>query len=457
MATVIRENIGNLHDKLTVKLVKEDYMPAFEKTLKQYAKTASIPGFRKGMVPTGMLRKMAGPSLFNEEVINTAGRELQNYMRNENLAIFAQPMIIPDANQPKLDMNKPVDIDFAFEIGIKPEFELTAIKNKTQLNRYKITVTDKMLDDEMDRMSRRYGKVEDQEAVNTKDDIIYCTFEPCNAEGVVSGDKIEETALLEKMPAKLQEMLMGKKANDTLVITPAGVCTEEELTKFLKDPLKATEEAKDSHYLLTLTKVGKLIPAEMNSELFGRVFPNEEIADLDAFKAKVKEELQREYDRITRERLHNEIFELLVHSTEISLPVDFLKRWLREGGEKLKSAEEVENEFSGFEHQLRWQLISDKIVTDNNISVTREEVATDIKTRVLSYYGMAIDDEAPWMDSYVDKVMKDEKMVDETFRRILTARIFDAIEGQFNQVETAIEEEAFFKLADPHATHHHHH
>lgn len=457
MATVARENLGTLHDKVTVKLTKEDYLPSFEKSLKQYAKTANVPGFRKGMVPAGMIRKMAGPAMFNEEVIRSAGRELETYMQNEKLAIFAQPMILPNETPVKLDINNPTDVEFAFEIGLKPDFEIPAIKNRAKLNAYKINVTDKMMDDEIERIKRRYGKVEDQDAVTSKDDVIYCTFEPCDANGNVTGDKLEETALLEKMPAKLQDMLMGKKADDTMVIVPAEVCTAEELPKFLKDPLKAGEDKASHHYKLTLTKVGLLEPKEMGAELFAAVFPNDMVADEAAFREKIKVELQREYDRIARERYHNEIFELLVHDTPITLPVAFLKRWMREGGEKMRSAEEVENEFSGFEHQLRWQLISDEVIRENGISVTRDEVKNDIKTRVLAYYGMDAEDEAPWMNSYIDKVMQDEKMADETYRRLLTDKIFMTLEGKFDTEMKEISEEEFFKLPDAHAAHHQHH
>ena len=457
MATVVRENLGTLHDKVTVKLTKEDYLPSFEKSLKQYAKTANVPGFRKGMVPAGMIRKMAGPAMFNEEVIRSAGRELETYMQNEKLSIFAQPMILPNETPVKLDINNPTDVEFAFEIGLKPDFEIPAIKNRAKINAYKINVTDKMMDDEIERIKRRYGKVEDQDAVTSKDDVIYCTFEPCAADGNVTGDKLEETALLEKMPVKLQDMLMGKKANDTMVIVPAEVCTAEELPKFLKDPLKAGEEKANHHYKLTLTKVGLLVPMEMGAELFAAVFPSDVVADETAFREKIKVELQREYDRIARERFHNEIFEMLVHNTPITLPVAFLKRWMREGGEKMRSAEDVEKEFSGFEHQLRWQLISDEVIRENRISVTREDVKADIKTRVLAYYGMEGDEEAPWMNGYLDKVMQDEKMADETYRRLLTDKIFLTLEGKFDAEMKEVNEEEFFKLPDAHAAHHHHH
>lgn len=460
MATVTRENIGTLHDKITVKLAKEDYLPSFEKQLKQYAKTANVPGFRKGMVPSGMVRKMYGQSVFNEEIIRSAGRKLEDYMKEEKLSIFAQPMILPDNSRTIPNMAKPEDVDFTFEIGIKPEFEVDAVKKKAHLTKYKIAVSDKMMDDELERIKRRYGKVESQEAVTNKEDIIYATYEQCDADGNVSFDnKIEDTAVLDKLPAKLKEMIMGKKAEDTIVFRPADVATAEELQSFLKDPLKADEAAAQQYYKLTISKVGLLIPQELGPELYAQVFQNVEVKDEADFREKIRTELGREFERIVAERLQNEIYELLVHNTNISLPVPFLKRWMREGGEKPKSAEEVEHEFGSFEHQLRWQLISDKIIGEQGINVTMDEVKKDVKTRVLAYFGLGPDDEdeAPWMEGYMQKIQKDEKMIDETYRRLLFGKLFSYLETQFTIEEKEIGEEEFFKLGSAHEAHHHHH
>lgn len=459
MATVTRENIGNLHDKIVVKLGKEDYMPTFEKSLKLYAKNANVPGFRKGNVPAGMVRKMYGQSIFGDEVLRAAGTKLEEYLKNESVAIFAQPMILPNEQPLKLDMNDPQEVDFSFEIGLKPEIEITPLKNKTALTRYKVIVSDKMIEDEVERIKRRYGNAETQEAVTSKDDIIYSKYERCDADGNVlpESQMVEDTVLLEKLPAKLQDMLMGKKNEETLVIRPSDVCTAEELEGFLKDPLKQGAEAADYYYKLTITRVAKLIPRELDAELFAQLFPNDEIKDEGTFKERIRQELSREYDRVGRERLHNEMYELLVHQTPIQLPVDFLKRWLKEGGEKPKSAAEVENEFGGFDHQLRWTLISDKLIGDNNISVSLEEVKDHVKAQVLGYFGMASDDDAPWLESYMQKVMKDNKTMDETYRRLLFDKLFQFLETQFSIAEQEISEEEFYKLQDPHAAHHHHH
>lgn len=316
-----------------------------------------------------------------------------------------------------------------------------------------------MLDDEVERITRRFGKVESQEAVTGKDDIIYATYEQCNAEGEVAAEsqKVEDTQVFETIPAKLQEQLKGKNAEATIVFRPMDIAEGEELTAFLKNPLKQDDTAAGQYYKLTITKVGLLIARQLDAELYAQVFPNAEVADEAAFRELLRAELSKEFDRMTRERLQNEIYELLVHNTPIQLPVDFLKRWLKEGQEKQKTEAEVESEFPSFDHQLRWTLISDKLILEHDIKVTHAEVLDDIKTRVLAYFGMQNGDEAPWLDGYMQKVVKDEKTMDETYRRMLYDRLFSFLEGQFSIEQKEVNEEEFFKLPDPHAAHHHHH
>lgn len=461
MATVVRESIGKLHDKVTVKLEKEDYVPSFEKSLKQYAKTINIPGFRKGNVPAGMVRKMYGQSIFTDEVLRTAGQKMEEYLKEEKLQIFAQPMALAGNTASKLDMNNPDEVDFSFEIGLKPEFDITATDGKQKLTRYKVVLSDKVIDDEMERIQRRFGKAEPQEKVTNKEDIIYSSFQQCDADGNVAADAqpIEDTELMDKLPVKIQELIMGKSAEDTVVIQPKEVCTEEELPVFMKDSLKLPVEDAEHYYKMTLTKVSLLIPHEVNEELFSQVFQNEEIKDEAAFREKLRTELGVEYDRMATERLQNEMYEVLVHNTNIELPVDFLKRWLREGSEQPKTEEEVAKEFPNFDHQLRWTLISDKLILDNDINVSHEEVMADIKGRVLQYFGMAANADAadtPWLDDYMAKVTKDEKTMDETYRRLLFDKLFTVLEGKFKITDEELGEEEFFKLPNPHDAHHQH-
>lgn len=459
MATVTRENIAKLQDRIVVKVTKEDFLPSFERSLKNYAKNVNVPGFRKGMVPSGMVRKMYGQTIYNEEIIRSASENLENYMREHKLAIFAKPMLVADDAPQQLDMNAPADVDFTFEVGLKPEFAIPAVDNKKAITKYTIEISDKTVADEVDRISRRYGKPEDKETVSQKDDIIYGYYEACESDGTVKAgaDKIEDTVLLEKYPMKLQEMLQGKKAEDTLVISPAAVCSEEELPGFMKDPLKQDVSAANDFFKFTLTKVALVVPAALDETLFSQVFQGAEVKDEATFRDMIRQELTREYDRIANERINNEIYEILVHQTPFEIPVPFLKRWLKEGQDKPRTEAEVEKEFPAFEHQLRWTLISDKLIIDNKIEISMEEVNADIRARVLAYFGIQDGEEAPWMDGYMQKIAKDEKTLNETYQRLMFDRLFQFLRGQFNLTEQTISEEDFFKLQDPHAAHHHAH
>ena len=459
MATVTRESIGHLHDKITVKLSKEDYLPSFEKGLKQYAKQAAVPGFRKGNVPAGMVKKMYGQNLFQDEVVRSASRQLEDYLNAEKVQIFGQPMILPNEAPLRLDMNAPEDVDFAFEIGMKPEVSIPALESgHRHLTRYKINVTDAMIDDELQRIARRYGKPENPETITSKDNIIQVRISQTSATGDATdeAEKKEDTLLVEKQPAKLQEQLMGKKVGDTILIHPASDFTADELAAFMQDTLKADVSAGEYTYELEITKITLLIPREMDILLFGEVFPNDNIMDEAGFRAKIKEELQREYDKAAGNRLNDEIYETLVHETPITLPAPFLKRWMMEGGEKPKSPQQVEQEFPGFDHQLRWSLISDKIIQDAGISVGKDEVLNDVRGRVLAYFGMEAGEEAPWMEGYMQKVEKDEKTMNETFRQILFDRLFNYLQTKFDIQEKEVSEEEFFKLPHLHDAHHTH-
>src|SRR5438477_3589273 len=189
MATVTRENIGNLNDKLIVNLVKDDYMPSFEKSLKTYAKNANIPGFRKGMVPSGLIKKMYGQSVFTEEVLRTVEKELNEYVAKEKLDIFAQPLPFENDSR-QLDMNKPGDYAFAFEIGLKPDIEISL--DNLSATFYKIQVTDEMIDDEISRMRTRYGKMTESELVSNEEEVLNVKFTEADKEGNVIEGGIEK-------------------------------------------------------------------------------------------------------------------------------------------------------------------------------------------------------------------------------------------------------------------------
>lgn len=459
MATVTREPIAKLHDKLIVTINKEDYLPSFEKNLKQYGKQANIPGFRKGNVPAGMVKKMFGQSVFTDAVIQQANEQLQQYLNTEKPSIFAQPLPLENAGM-NFDMNAPQDFVFNFEIGLKPEFEVKPINDKKgSLNKYLINVDDKMLDEEVENIRKRAGKVENPETLEQDSDIVYASYQATDKDGNAAADAavVEDVVTLDKTPKKLQEMLKGAATGATFTFQPSAVAEGDELKELLKDALKQdpeSKEAADAYYTLTLTKVGRLAPRDLDEAFFEEVFPGQEVKDIEAFRARIKEEMGKEINRIGSDRLQNEIFETLVHGTEIELPVDFLKAWLQKGQEQIKSDEEVAKEWPSFEHQLRWTLISDKLINEYQITVSLEEVKEEMKNRVLAYFGNTAAD-APWLEEYVDKMVNDENTLNETYRRLLMDKLFATIAEKMEVSEKAISLEEFQKLPSAHDAHAH--
>src|SRR5450631_3367048 len=175
MATVSRENIGLLTDKITVKIAKADYLPSFEKALKNYGKQANIPGFRKGMVPSGLIKKMYGSSVFADEVLRTVEKELTTYMQQEKLEIFAQPLPLPENDARQIDMSTPSEYAFAFEVGLKPSFEIADLPN-AKLTLYKVEATDEMVNEEIERLRVRGGKMTEPETVTGGENVLSVDF-----------------------------------------------------------------------------------------------------------------------------------------------------------------------------------------------------------------------------------------------------------------------------------------
>jgi trigger factor len=235
MATVERENIGLLTDKLTIKISKEDYFPSFEKKLKEYSKTANIPGFRKGMVPAGMIKKMYGSSIFSDEVLKSVEQKLYAYLNEEKPEIFAQPLPI-ETDMSKIDMNNPVDYDFGFEIGLKPAFELPDLSKET-LTLHKVNVTDEMVTEEINRMQIKAGKMTEPEVIDQEENVLNVVFIETDKDGnaVEAGINKENSVLLKYFTPKMQKQLMGKKAGDSIVFQLNKTFEGDKLEMMLQD------------------------------------------------------------------------------------------------------------------------------------------------------------------------------------------------------------------------------
>src|SRR5215212_12274092 len=181
MATVSQQDVAPLHKHLNVTINKEDYLPTFDKSLKEYSRKANIPGFRKGMVPSGLIKKMYGNSLFVDEILKTVDKEVVQYLENEKLDIFAQPLPV-DMNLGQLDVNNPNNYTFTFEVGMKPDFQLPDL-SKEKIKRYKVDVNEEMVKEEVERLRTRYGNMTEPETVSNDENVLNLTFVETDAAG----------------------------------------------------------------------------------------------------------------------------------------------------------------------------------------------------------------------------------------------------------------------------------
>jgi len=468
MATITKEPIGQLHEKISVKIDKADYLPSFEKSLKEYSKKASIQGFRPGKVPAGLIKKMYGPSLFTDEVLKSVDKELINYLQTEKAEIFAQPLPV-ETDLAKLDVNNPDDYSFDFEIGLKPEFTLADLA-KADITGYNIDITDEMINEEADRLQNRYGNMNDKEAVDGGNNVLNVTFIELDANGneLEGGTKKDNSLLLSYFAKPVQKELNGKKAGDSITIVLGKAFEDKELEAVAADLglNKDSDEDKKKNFKLDITKISELEKRELNEEFFEQIFPGGEVKTAEDFRAKIKDQIFNYWASQSRNQIQDQIFHKLVENTTIEFPEAFLRKWLvtqnanPESGEPAKTEEQINSEMPTFLNQLKWTLISEKIVKDQQIEVTPDELRAFAQAQLFNYMGgsgmMPDSEEQPWIKDYIDRMMKDRKYVEDTYNRLQSEKVFEWAETQIKPTAKQISADNFTKMVNEHQHTHHH-
>jgi trigger factor len=456
MATVTQQDVAPLHKQLNITINKEDYLPSFEKSLKDYSKKANIPGFRKGMVPAGLIKKMYGSSLFTDEVLRTVDKEVFKFIETEKMEIFAQPLPV-DFNLQQLDVNNPENYTFTFEVGMKPEVQVPDLA-KENIKRYKVSVTDEMVAEEVERLRSRYGNMSEPETVEGDDTVLNVTFIETDASGneIEGGIRKDNSILVKYFKENFRANALGKKKDDTIQLSLDEAFDEKEKQWILQD--LGLDSSTDKHFKLQITKLGLVEPRELNEEFFTQLFPNEEVKTEEDFRNRVKQELEKQWDAGSRNQLQHTLYHVLLDHTQIDFPADFLKRWLKTQGKEgqVKTEEEVEAEFPTFINQLKWTLITDELIKKADIQVQQDDVRQFAKQQLLGYMGMAaMDDEQDWVRDYIDRMMKDRKYVEDAYNRLQTQKMFDWAETQVNAAETPVTKEEFVHMNEQHQHQHH--
>lgn len=361
---ITKENIDALNAVVKIDITEEDYQSKVAKILQDYRKKANIPGFRKGHVPMSLVKKQYEKPVLIDEVNKLLQDSLSNFLVEEKLDILGNPL-------PKSQDDFSWDADtftFEFELGLTPEFEVN-LQPKKAITHYKIIADKKMLDGQAANILERYGKIISQKEVAENSNVtgtFVNTKKEIDKKSTFKIDSIKGKANLKK--------LIGSKVGDVITLKTKGLFTDDHM---LQNNLGVSHD--DVHGLnvevqLTIEEISYTEPAKLDQELFDKLFGKDVVKTEKEFRAKLKEDAEKQFEQQADQQLLNAVTESLIDNTKFDLPAEFLQKWLAVAGEKQLTEQEAAEEYNRSEKGLRYQLIEGKISKAHNLQVTFEEL-----------------------------------------------------------------------------------
>ncbi len=434
---ITRNNSDNLNAVVTVEISKEDYAPKVEKVLANYRKTASVPGFRKGTVPMSLIKKQYGKAVLLDEVNKLLQENLNQYLQQENLDLLGNPLpVIKD------DFNWDTDdFSFDFELGLSPEFDIDFAK-VNNITRYKIVADDQMLTQQVDRIRKQYGKMVSKDVVEEGDDISG-TF--TNEEKGINAPAKVTTDIFANKDASAK--FIGKKAGDTVTVNTKGLFDDDHK---LMDYLKVDHD--NVHGLnidvdFIIEEITSTEPAELNQELYDKLFGEGNVTSVEQVKEKIKEDAEKQFASQADQKFLNDVTEALLANTQFDLPAEFLKKWIQTAGETKLSPEEAEAEYARSEKGLRYQLIEGKIVSSNGLQITFEDLKSytgEVIRKQMAQFGQMNPTEED-VQGIVARVLSNQEEVKKLSDQVMSEKMLNLYKEKVQAVEKEVTYAEFIK------------
>jgi len=306
----------------------------------------------------------------------------------------------------------------------------------------------------VERLQIRNGNMTEPETSTSEDNVLNVTFIESDKDGneIEGGIKKDNSLLIKYFSEKQRKQFIGLKNDDTVVIQLKKAFDDKELDIILND-LALTKDDAEKYFKLLITKVGLVEKAPLDETLFTVTYPNQAITNEAEFKAAVKQDIEGYYAQQAKNQVHDQIYHGLIEQTKMDFPVAFLKRWLQKGGDKQRTEEEAEKEYPVFQDQLKWTVISTQLITDHKVEVVAEDLKNFAKQQLMSYMGGqlgALGDNDQWLEDYAARMMQDRKFVEDSYHRISTDKLFNALEAEVTAKEGPIAAEKFADLLNNH-------
>ena len=432
------DKINNTEALIKISLKESDYQQSVEEKIKDYSKKANIKGFRPGKVPTGVIERMYGKSILVDEINHMLSHKLSDYIRESDLHILGEPL--PNMEKAEsIDWETQKDFEFEYNIGFAEEFDVK-IDKKVKVDKHIIKVDDKVIDETVDNLKNQFGESTNPETIE-EGDSVYGTL--------VSGEFLKDvTVELSKLKAATAKKFKGQSKDFSIELSAKNFDNSEDLDALLAE--EATDELKKGKFEFTVKNVNRIVPAEVNEELFKKTFPNEEVKDEKEFREKIASIVSENYDKEADFLWNQKIREKLIADAKITLPDEFLKNWLMRTNSDLDQAS-LDHEYGHYADELEVVFDQSKIMKDQEIKVEHADVVEEAKKMIrMQFAGSGFTGEQfeSSMDAFADNYLKGENGDNymKVHNQVQTEKVYAYVKDQITSKDKEVSLDDFRKL-----------
>lgn len=441
----------NTEGLIKIKLSEGDYQPKVEEKVRDYARKANIKGFRQGKVPAGVIRKMFGKSILVDEINHLLSHKITDYIKDNNIRILGEPLPNHDKTR-DIDWDAQKDFEFEYQIGLVEDFKYD-LSPKTKVKAYKIDIDDKTVQETLQDLRKRFGKVTYPEVSEAEDSLFGdLRVKDASAENADVLKKEHASVPIEKVEKKEQQKFIGVKKDDEIEFDPSKIFKDEsQVTELLG---LSSGEAKAGIFVLKVSTISRTEPAELTPELFDRVFGKDVAKTQEEFINKIRETISENYERETDHFLDHYIEDYFLEHTIIDLPAGFLKTWLKTTSQGQVTDEVLDHEFQHYVRGLKWDLIKNRIADDNKIKVEADEVREKAKEMIVAQFGgQAFADQLKdKLDAIADNYLSNENGQNfmRLYNQLRSEKIMKHIRENITIEEKSVSVEDFKKIVTEH-------
>lgn len=437
LMNITKEQIDALNAVVKVAITKDDYEEKVNTILNDYRKKANIPGFRKGQVPMGLIKKQYGKAVLVDEVNKLLQDNLNKYLTEEKLDVLGNPL---PKQQENFDWDND-NLDFEFELGLAPEFDVQ-VKTRKSITHYKIVADKKMIDEQVDRIKKQYGKIVSKSTVE-KGFELTGTFKN-EAEEIDNKTTLE----LDKVKAKKAlDAFLGKQSGDSVTVKTKGLFKEEYLLASALGINREKAEKLNIEVTFTIDEINEREAAVLDQELFDKLFGKDAVSSEKEMREKIKEDSEKQFEQQSDQKLLNDITEKLISDTKFDLPSTFLKKWIQISGENPLTEEQAVEEFEKSEKGLRYQLIEGKLIKENDLQVQFDELKEFAKGFIksqMAQYGH-LDPKEEELETIATRVMGNQEEVKRMSEQLMSQKLLNLYKEKGNLKVKEISYENFVK------------